>query len=321
MKRFISILMILVVVIMIYPVAALPVNAASEVTYKITTKVCDGYQNGTNSKVNFTIYGTEQNYTINNLGGKISGNAFKRNATDTYQFKTQDLGQIYGLNIACGADGVKFEYIKIEKRISGDNWNLVARFNIGDWVDNTNKTFYTNRENIYRIKVVTADNPFDGTEETFSMSVFDTNGKSFTIANLSAEFLNQKFLSGKELSAVILASTTISDVKYITLKNTSGTDAWKPAYIQIERMSTSTTANNIIWGSETLFVPNESIGAQEVKIERYNQTVLSDKATGLASIFFEPNFYIITGIVIMLIVLGIAVYYKKKNINGKENAK
>ena len=323
MKRFISILMLLVVIIMIFPVATLPVSAASERLYKITTKVCDGYQNGTNSKVNVTIYGTNQNYEITNFGKKISGNAFKRNQIDTYEFNVEDLGQIYALNVDCGIDGVKFEYIKIEMSVKGGPWISMAHFSIGEWIDNTDKTFYANRENIYRIKVLTSDNPFDGTDDDYSMSIFDSKGKSFSIANLSSELASPSFLSGEELSAVILAPTTLSDIKYISLKNTSGTDTWNPSYIQIERMSKSTTANNIVWESEALFVPNGEIGSQEGKLERYNKTALSDSATGLASIFFEPNFYIITGIIVMLIVLGIAVYYKnKKNNNlGKENAK
>ena len=116
--------------------------SATNVNYKITTKICNGFQNGTNSnKVNFTFYGTNGTHTIENMGKKIKGDAFERNKTDTYEFSCSDLGQIYGLNVSCGTDAVKFEYIKIEK-----NGTLMANFSIGEWIDNTNKTYYTNKE-------------------------------------------------------------------------------------------------------------------------------------------------------------------------------
>ena len=299
--------------------------ASNEVDYRITSKVSDVYNAGTNSaKVHFTFYGTEGSLYLNNMGKRITGNAFKRNATNTYTINdTTDIGQIYGLDVHCGTDGVRFDYIKIEVKIGGE-WKQLAYFTINDWIDNTNKNFYANRENIYRIKVVTADNVFDGTSDTITMTISDSSGKSFAVPRYITTFQRSYELnSGTEESFTMLASQKLSDVRYITLTNTSGAatpDEWRPAYIQVERMSTSTTMGSIKWETEVLFVPNQAVGATPLQVERYSGTVQSDKASGLASIFFDPNFYVIISIVVLMGAAGTVVYLKKKTA-GKEKVR
>ena len=291
--------------------------SAGEVKYKITTKICNGFQNGTNSsKVHFTFYGTENTVRLDNMGRRIAGDAFERNRTDTYEFSHADLGYIYALNVNCGSDGVKFDYIQIEKIESGKS-TLLAKFQIGAWIDNTNKTFYYGRENIYRVKILVSDNPLDGTSDKVSMVVADTSGSNFTV-NVSDFVSGGTLLSGSENVFTARSSTNLGTLNSITLKKAGGADDWRPLYVQIERMSGSTTAGNIIWESEELFVCDKTVGNSDVKISKYAGKASSDKAVGLASIFFEPNFYIITGIIVLLVGSGVTVYIVRKKKNNKE---
>jgi hypothetical protein len=289
--------------------------ADSEVSYKITTKICNGFQNGTNSKVNFTFYGTNGTYTITNVGDKMKGDSFERNKTDTYTFSASDIGQIYGLNVACGSDGVKFEYIKIEKTDSSEN-HLTTTFSINEWVDKTNKNFYSNRENVYRIKVVTGDNPTDGSTDKVELVLNDTAGKSATVK------LNANKFSSSETELVVALSEKLGTLSTATLKKTSydydDPDDWRPLYVQVERMSSSTTAENIKWEAENLFIFDQEIIKDPVTVSRYNGTFKNDKASGLASIFFEPNFYVIISIVLVMVGAGVVVYIKNKKQSVKK---
>lgn len=319
MKKHLARILLLVMCIMLFA-GVKPTEASAagnEADYRITSKVSDVYNAGTNSaKVHFTFYGTEGSLYLNNMGKRIEGNAFKRNATNTYTINdTTDIGQIYGLDVHCGTDGVRFDYIKIEVNIGG-NWKQLAYFTINDWIDNTNKVYYANRENIYRIKVLTADNIFDGTGDTITMAFSDSAGNSFTVPQFISTFqVAYGLQSGTEDSFTMLASTKLNDVRYVTLTNTSGSatpDEWRPAYIQVERMSAKTTAGDIKWESEVLFIPNASVGVTPLTVERYGGTVTSDKASGLASIFFDPSFYVIISIVALMSTAGVVVYVKKK---------
>ena len=316
MKRLLSIILILVCITPVLSLMALPAHAASsDVTYKITTKICNGFQNGTNSKVNFTFYGTNGTYTITNVGDKMKGDSFERNKTDTYTFSASDIGQIYGLNVACGSDGVKFEYIKIEKTDSSAN-HLTTTFSINEWVDKTNKNFYSNRENVYRIKVVTGDNPTDGSTDKAELVLKDTAGKSATVK------LNANKFSSSETELVVTLSEKLGTLSTATLKKTSydydEPDDWRPLYVQVERMSSSTTAENIKWEAENLFIFDQEIIKDPVTVSRYNGTFKNDKASGLASIFFEPDFYVIISIVLVMVGAGVVVYIKNKKQSVKK---
>ena len=317
MKRLFWTALVLACFAVLLSFMTMSVSAAdSEVSYKITTKICNGFQNGTNSnKLNFTLYGTNGIHTIANIGGKIKGDSFERNKTDTYTFTCTDLGQIYALNVSCGTDAVKFEYIKIEKT-SSSGVSSSARFSINEWIDNTNKTFYTNKENIYRIKIVTADNPTDGSYDYAELILNDTTGKS-----ASVELKENKY-SSSEMSAVAYLSPALGSLSTATLQKTyyaSGEpDDWHPLYVQVERMSASTTAGNIKWEEENLFIFDEDIVENPVTVSRYNGAIKNDKASGLASIFYEPNLYVIVGIVVALIVAGVVVYIKNKKQSVKK---
>ena len=310
MKRLFLIAFVLVCLTLLMSIMTMNVSAAEQkVTYKITTKICNGFQNGTNSnKVNFTFYGTNGTHTIENIGRKIKGDAFERNKTDTYEFSCSDLGYIYGLNVSCGTDAVKFEYIKIEK-----NNTLMANFSISEWIDNTNRTYYTNKDKIYRIKIVTGDNPLDGTSNGVTMTVKDSAGKSFDVNVLNAA--KQSYLqSGSEQSFYFLASTALSNLNQIKLtlnSNGKAVDEWHPLYVQIERMSNSTEKASIKWENEVLFVCDSPI-RNELTVNSYGDKVNSDKASALASIFSEPNFYVILVISLALIGSGVAIYFVKK---------
>ena len=321
MKRLFLIAFVLVCLASLMSFMTMNVSAGEQkVTYKITTKICNGFQNGTNSnKVNFTFYGTNGTYKIENVGGKMKGDSFERNKTDTYVFDCPDLGQIYGLNVSCGTDAVKFEYIKIE-RILSLNYTSSANFSINDWIDNTNKTFYTNRENIYRIKIVTGDNPTDGSNDNVELILNDTLGKSATIK------IYDEICSSSEVD-IIASLSNLGALSTATLQKNSyrgdSPDEWHPLYVQVERMSSSTTAGNEKWETENLFIFDQDVIENPVTVSRYSGTVKTDKASGLASIFFEPNFYIIVGIVVALIVAGVVVYIqnKKKTVKKEEVAK
>ena len=321
MKRLFLIAFVLVCLASLMSFMTMNVSAGEQkVTYKITTKICNGFQNGTNSnKVNFTFYGTNGTYKIENIGRKIKGDAFERNKTDTYVFDCPDLGQIYGLNVSCGTDAVKFEYIKIEKT-SLLGVSSSASFSINEWIDNTNKTFYTNRENIYRIKIVTGDNPTDGSNDNVELILNDTSGKSATIK------IYDEICSSSEVD-IVTSISNLGALSTATLQKSSyrgnSPDEWHPLYVQVERMSSSTTAGNVKWETENLFIFDQDVIEKPVTVSRYSGTVKTDKASGLASIFFEPNFYIIVGIVASLMVAGVVVYIqnKKKTVKKEEVAK
>ena len=320
MKRLFLIILSLICLTPVLSSLTLSVTAASEgeVSYKITTKICNGFQNGTNSnKVNFTFYGTNGTHKIENIGRKIKGDAFERNKTDTYEFSCADLGEIYAINVSCGTDAVKFEYIKIERKSSPAT--EMANFSIKEWIDNTDKTFYANRDYIYRIKVVTADNPLDGTNDSVELLLKDKNGNSATLGQVS------NLRSSSEVSFTAKVSQSLGELDSVILKKTtkgSTSDDWRPMYIQVEKMSGSTTAGNIKWDSEVLFVGNQVVSTSQVSLNRYSGAVKTDKATGLASIFFEPNFYVISSIVLVLGSAGVAYYLKnKKKVVRKEKVK
>ena len=320
MKKHIAKLLLMLLVVT-FVVTALPLtsSAADTVKYKVTTKICNGFQNGTNSnKVNFTFYGTNGSHKLTNVAKIIKGDAFERNRTDTFEFSCEDLGQIYALNASCGTDAVKFEYIKIEKS-NGSGWTQMASFSIGEWIDNTNRTYYANRDTIYRVKVVTADNPLDSTNDTVELLLKDKSGKSATLGTVS------NLRSSSEVSFDTKTSQSLGDLDSVILKKTtkgSTSDDWRLMYIQVEKMSGSTTAGNITWDSEVLFVGNQVVSTSQVSLNRYSGAVKTDKATGLASIFFEPNFYVICSIVLVLGSAGVACYLKnKKKVVRKEKVK
>lgn len=311
MKKHIAKLL-LVLLLMTFVFTALPptASAVSDISYKITTKICNGFQNGTNSnKVNFTFYGTNGTHKIENIGRKIKGDAFERNKTDTYEFSCTDLGEIYGLNVSCGTDAVKFEYIKIEK-ISGSTVEM-AHFSIGDWIDNTNRTYYANLDRIYRVKVLVGDHPLDGTVNDVSMVVADTSGKTFTV-NITNALPEKKLLSGMEYSFCVRSSAALGTLSNITLQKPGGSDDWHPLYVQLEKMSASTSKDSVKWENEVLFVCDQTIGNQDVKVAKYTGNFKAHSASGLASIFFEPNFYVIAGIILLLAGAGVWTYRKKK---------
>ena len=319
MKKHIArLLLMLLIVTFVFTALPQTVSAADNVKYKVTTKICNGFQNGTNSnKVNFTFYGTNGSHKLNNVAKIIKGDALERNKTDTFEFTCEDLGQIYALNASCGTDAVKFEYIKIETS-NGSGWTQMASFSIGEWIDNTNKTYYANRNAIYRVKVVTADNPLDSTNESVELLLKDKSGQSVSLGTVS------NLRSSSEVSFDTKTSQSLGDLDSIILKKTtkgSTSDDWRPMYIQVEKMSGSTTAGNIKWDSEALFVGNQVVSTSQVSLNRYTGSVKTDKATGLASIFFEPNFYVISGIVLVLVGAGVIVYVKnKKKAMRKEKA-
>jgi hypothetical protein len=320
MKKHIArLLLMLLIVTFVFTALPQTVGAADNVTYKVTTKICNGFQNGTNSqKVNFTFYGTNGSHKLNNTEKMIKGDAYERDRTDTFEFSCADLGQIYALNASCGTDGVKFEYIKIEKS-NGSGWTQMASFSIGEWIDNTNKTYYANRNIIYRVKVVTADNPLDSTNDSVELLLKDKSGQSASLGTVS------NLHSSSEVSFDIKTSQSLGDLDSVILKKTtkgSTSDDWRPMYIQVEKMSGSTTAGDIKWDSEVLFVGNQVVSTSQVSLNRYTGSVKTDKATGLASIFFEPNFYVISSIVLVLGGAGVAVYLKnKKNTVRREKVK
>ena len=313
--KFISMLVCLTAVFAFFSISANAEETIIHYNYRVTTKICNGFQNGTNSnKVNFTFYGTERTHKLTNVAKIIKGDAFERNRTDTFEFSCEDIGQFYAINVSCGTDAVKFDYIKIE-RISSKGQAETATFTIQQVIDNTNKTYYANLDKIYRINVVTADNPFDGTTDNMSLTFYDNAGKSSTMNNITQETKDKKFNSGAENSFIWCDANGLSNLSSVTIKNTSGAecaDEWRPLYIEVDKISSDTTAGNIKWGQNSLFVVDKNVGLEPVSVEKYSGLVNSDSATGLASIFYEPNFYIIGGIVLLMCTSGIVVYFNKK---------
>lgn len=77
--KFISMLVCLTVVLAFFSISANAEETIIHYNYRVTTKICNGFQNGTNSnKVNFTFYGTERTHKLTNVAKIIKGDAFER---------------------------------------------------------------------------------------------------------------------------------------------------------------------------------------------------------------------------------------------------
>ena len=111
--------------------------------YKIEIKTCDEYRSGTDSNIFIVMKGYHDISREYRLNGMINGNAFERNQTDTVTIDTDDLGDIYELQLRsdCKYPGSDWRVDNI--KIFNETTNNTSKFVINRWITNKNShTFY-----------------------------------------------------------------------------------------------------------------------------------------------------------------------------------
>ena len=146
MKKLLTLFLCIVILVLS---SSLNVSAApigQNQNYKVTLKISDPKNSGTiNRSFGFTFYGTKGKVTHSNLFKKISGaNPFTKGKTRSYTFNHADLGIIYAVEVTCGGDAVKLDYVRIESQYDGDE-NMYNQIAINSWIENSNKLFLANK--------------------------------------------------------------------------------------------------------------------------------------------------------------------------------
>ena len=282
--------------------------------YKVTLKIADSNHSGTiNRSFGFTFYGTKGKVTHSNLFKKISGaNPFTKGKTRSYTFNHADLGIIYAVEVTCGGDAVKLDYVRIESQYDGDE-NMYNQIAIGSWIEKESKMFFVNEGSVYKISILNDDGLFDGTSDKVSIRMTAPNGD--TTRNIPVNIYTQNGVLHRGLtdSFIVFSNKALSSVNGVYVKRNStlsqNSDGWQPVAVTVQKFSSSNSRESKIgFSSEKIFLCNESVpNNKEIALTYHSEGNLD-----IASIFYEPDFWVIFSIVALLIGLGIWFLVAKK---------
>ena len=148
MKKILTLILSMFLLILSFSTIVSAAPIGQKQNYKVTLKVTNQRNAGTiNRSFGLTFYGTTGKVTHSNMFKKISGaNPFTKGKTRSYSFSHEDLGIIYAVEVTCGSDAVKLDYVRIESQYDGDE-NMYNQIPIGSWVEKQTKMFFANLQN------------------------------------------------------------------------------------------------------------------------------------------------------------------------------
>lgn len=320
MKKLLTIVLTIFVLAssFILNVSAAPIGQKQN--YKVTLKVTNQRNAGTiNRSFGLTFYGTKGKVTHSNMFKKISGaNPFTKGKTRSYSFSHEDLGIIYAVEVTCGSDAVKLDYVRIESQYDGDE-NMYNQIPIGSWVEKQTKMFFANEGSIFKISILNDDGLFDGTSDNVSIRMMAPNNDTTRAIPVNMYVENKVLRRGQTDSIIVFSNEALSSVNRVYVKRNStlsqNADGWQPVAVTVQKFSRSNSGtSNIGFSSERLFLCNQPIpNNQEIALTYHSEGNLN-----IASIFYEPNFWVILSITVLLIGLGVLFIVVKKKESKKD---
>ena len=318
-----KLLMLVLTAIMVVSCSFLNVSAApigSTQTYNVTLKIAGTNNSGTISRdFGFTFYGTKGKVTHSNLFKKISGtNPFTKGKTRSYTFNHADLGIIYAVEVTCGGDAVKLDYVRIESQYDGDE-NMYNQISVGSWVEKESKMFFADEGSIFKISILNGDGLFDGTSDKVSVRMTAPNGDTTRNIPINLYTKDNVLHRGQTDSFIVFSNEKLSSVSNVYVKRnsalTENTDDWRPIALTVQKLNSSqSTASEIGFSVEKIYLCNESIpNGEEIQLTYHSEGNLN-----IASIFYEPNFWVILSITVLLIGLGVLFIVVKKKESKKD---
>ncbi|MBR5773305.1 MAG: hypothetical protein IKY44_00500 [Clostridia bacterium] len=321
-KILILILSVILLVSSFSTAVAAPIGQNQE--YTVTLKISDTANAGTvNRTFGLTFYGTKGQVTHSNLFDKISGsNPFTKGKTRSYTFNHADLGIIYAVEVTCGSDAVKLDYVRIESKYDGDE-NMYNQIAVNSWIEKESEMFFANEGSIFKISILNGDGLFDGTSDIVSIRMTAPNGDTTRNIPVNVYTRNGVLHRGQVDSFIVYSNEALSSVNNVYVKRNStlseNTDSWQPLAVSVQKFSgANSSASQIGFSSEKVFLCNDSVpNNTEIAL-----TYRSEGNLNIASIFSEPDLWVISGIVLLLLVLGIwFLIAKKKSRNPLKQEK
>lgn len=318
-----KLLMLVLTAIMVVSCSFLNASAApigQNQDYKVTLKISNTSNAGTiNRSFGFTFYGTKGKVTHSNLFKKISGaNPFTKGKTRSYTFNHADLGIIYAVEVTCGGDAVKLDYVRIESQYDGDE-NMYNQISVGSWVEKESKMFFADEGSIFKISILNGDGLFDGTSDKVSVRMTAPNGDTTRNIPVNLYTKDNVLHRGQTDSFIVFSNEKLSSVSNVYVKRnsalTENTDDWQPIALTVQKLNSSqSTASEIGFSVEKIYLCNESIpNGKEIQLTYHSEGNLN-----IASIFYEPNFWVILSITVLLIGLGVLFIVVKKKESKKD---
>lgn len=314
MKKLLTIVLTIFVLASSFILNASAAPIGQNQDYKVTLKISNTSHAGTiNRSFGFTFYGTKGKVTHSNLFKKISGiNPFTKGKTRSYTFNHADLGIIYAVEVTCGGDAVKLDYVRIESQYDGDE-NMYNQISIGSWVEKQSKMFFANEGSIFKISILNDDGLFDGTSDKVSIRMTAPNGDTTRNIPINMYVENNVLHRGQTDSIIVFSNKALSSVNGVYVKRNStlsqNSDGWQPLAVTVQKFSGSnSSASQIGFSSEKVFLCNEPVpNNKEIALVYHSEGNLN-----IASIFYDPDFWVIFSIVTLLIGLGIWFFVTKK---------
>lgn len=314
MKKILTLILSMLLLILSFStlVSAAPVGQNQE--YKVTLKISDTKNAGTvNRNFGFTFYGTKGKVSHSNLFNKISGsNPFTKGKTRSYTFNHEDLGIIYAVEVTCGSDAVKLDYVRIESQYDGDE-NMYNQIAVNSWIEKKSTMFFANEGSVFKISILNDDGLFDGTSDSVSIRMTAPNGD--TTRNIPVNIYTQNGVlhRGQIDSVIVYSNEALSSVNNVYVKRNStisqNSDGWQPLAVSVQMLSSANSnTSQIGFSNEKLFLCNESVpNNKEIALTYHSEGNLN-----VASIFYKPDFWVIFSIVGLMFGLGIWFLVAKK---------
>lgn len=320
MKKLLMIVLAIFVLASSFILNASAAPIGQNQNYKVTLKISNTSHAGTiNRSFGFTFYGTKGKVTHSNLFKKISGaNPFTKGKTRSYTFNHADLGIIYAVEVTCGGDAVKLDYVRIESRYDGDE-NMYNQIAINSWIEKSSKLFLANKGSIYQISFLNGDGLFDGTSDNVSIRMMAPNNDITRDIPVNMYISDKVLHRGQTDSIIVYSNNALSSVNRVYVKRNStlsqNSDDWQPVAVTVQQFNdASSQERGITFSSAKIFLCDQPIpNNQEIALTYHSEGNLN-----IASIFYEPNFWVILSITVLLIGLGVLFIVVKKKESKKD---
>jgi hypothetical protein len=228
------------------------------------------------------------------------------------------LGIIYAVEVTCGGDAVKLDYVRIESQYDGDE-NMYNQISVGSWVEKESKMFFADEGSIFKISILNGDGLFDGTSDKVSVRMTAPNGDTTRNIPINLYTKDNVLHRGQTDSFIVFSNEKLSSVSNVYVKRnsalTENTDDWRPIALTVQKLDSSqSTASEIGFSVEKIYLCNEAIpNGKEIQLTYHSEGNLN-----IASIFYEPNFWVILSITVLLIGLGVLFIVVKKKESKKD---
>ena len=320
MKKLLMIVFIIFVLAsgFIFDASAAPIGQNQN--YKVTLKISNPNNSGTvNENLNFTFYGTKGKVTTGNVKKRVGGvNPLTKGKVKSFSFSHADLGIIYAVEVSCGWDAVQLDYVRIESQYDGDK-NMYNQIAINSWIKDGSKLFLANKGSIFKISFLNGDGLFAGTSDNVSIRLMAPNNDTTRDIPVNMYLPDNVLHRGQTDSIIVFSYEALSSVNRVYVKRNStlaqNSDDWQPVAVTVQQLSgVESEGKGIKFSSAKLFLCNQSVpNNQEVALTYHSQGNLN-----IASIFYEPNFWVILSITVLLAGLGVVFIVVKKKGSKKD---